>query len=43
MLVDNQRNIKIGYYDQRNNEATKYYLAAAEGDDFEVSATKVRK
>ena len=43
MLVDNQRNIKIGYYDKHNNETTKYYLAAAEEDNFEVSTTEVRK
>lgn len=42
MLVDNQRNVKIGYYhhDVDGNE-TKYYLAATEEDDFKVFATEV--
>ena len=42
MLVDNQRNIKIGYYERNGNVTTKYYLAAAKEDNFEVSITKVR-
>ena len=43
MLVDNQRNIKIGYYHMQGDETTKYYLTAAGEDNFEVSATEVRK
>lgn len=44
MLVDNQRDIKIGYYHQHaNGSETKYYLAATEEDNYEVSATEVRK
>ena len=43
MLVDNQRNIKLGYYDRQNNETIKYYLAAIEEDNLEVSTTEVRK
>ena len=42
MLVDNQRDIKIGYYHKHGDETTKYYLTAAEEDNFEVSATEVR-
>ena len=42
MLVDHQRDIKIGYYFQHpNGTETKYYLTAK--DNFEVSATTVRK
>jgi len=43
MLVDNQRDIKIGYYHEQGDETIKYYLTAAEEDNFEVSATEVRK
>ena len=42
MLVNNRRNIKIGYHEKNGNETTKYYLAAAAEDNFEVSMTKVR-
>ena len=43
MLVNNQRCIKIGYYDEPpNGNKTKYYMAAAEGDNSEVSITEVR-
>ena len=42
MLINNQRCIKIGYYQHHTNDTkTKYYLAAAEEDNFEVSATQV--
>ena len=44
MLVNNQRCIKIGYYHQLpNGNTTKYYMAAAEEDNFEISITEVRK
>ena len=44
MLVDNQRGIKIiGYYHKHGDEAIKYYLAATEEDNFEVSTTEVIK
>ena len=44
MLVNNQRCIKIGYYHELlNGDITKYYMAAAEEDNFEVSITEVRK
>lgn len=43
MLVDNQRDIKIGYYHRHpNGTETKYYLATEENDDFTVFATEVR-
>ena len=43
MLVDYQRDIKIGYYHKHGDEAIKYYLAATEEDNFEVSTTEVIK
>ena len=41
MLVDNQRDIKIGYYYNNGDQTTMYYLAAAAEED--VYATTVRK
>lgn len=42
MLVDNKRNIKIGYHHvHANGSEVKYYLTAKEKNNYKVSVTEV--
>ncbi len=41
-FTNNERYVKIGYYDEHpDGNITKYYLAANQEDDYEVSITEV--